>query len=111
MKFIEIFLSFWWLIPLFVILPYIYYYVLEFAAFLKAKKKKEVQFKRVRQSVEKKELGIEIENKDPVEYQKRIEKLIFDLNESKSKLQVNAVEAIMIIELFSDSVKINEKDS
>lgn len=104
----EVFLNYWWLIFLVVSSPYLYYY------FVKYKNKKTVKPEKktdptLVQSEEQIHLGISIRNEDIKIYKKRIENLIILLDETKDKVSVNAVEAILIVELFSETVLVNEQ--
>lgn len=58
-------------------------------------------------SHEKENLGIEIDGQDISVYEERIKDLVQRLNSTHSKFTIKAAEAFMIVDLFADSVKIN----
>ncbi|MBW6487465.1 hypothetical protein [Sulfurimonas sp.] len=108
MGLVEMFLEYWWVIVLVMIIPYFTLFFSNLYKIKQDKKNKKVD-PRLVQSDEQIHLGISIKNTDTKIYKERIENLIILLNESKEKISVNAVEAILIVELFSDSVLVNEQ--
>lgn len=108
MGFMEMFLAYWWVVVLVTIVPYL---ALFFSNLQKIKQQKKIRKidPTLVQSDEQIHLGISIKNSDIKIYKERIEKLIILLNESKERVSVNAVEAILIVELFADSVLVNEQ--
>ena len=111
MTFMDLISEYWWLIFAIMIMPYSLYFLLRFLKMINTKNSQRKIVKNYSHSLmteEEKYLGINITNDDPKVYKKRIEDLIFLLNKTKGKVQVNAVEAIMLVELFSDSVLVNE---
>ncbi|MCX6075643.1 MAG: hypothetical protein NTW78_02005 [Campylobacterales bacterium] len=111
MLFFEKILEYWVPIVLILIAPYSSYFLWLFYKKIttrKSQKKENSWYDRPITSEEQKHLGISILNSDPEKYKERIEKLIINLHECKDVVSINAIEAIMIVELFSESVLINE---
>jgi hypothetical protein len=111
MLFFEKILEYWVPIVLVLIAPYSFYFLFLFYKKItarKTKKKENSWYDQPIISEEQKHLGISILNSDPELYKARIEKLIINLHECKDTVSVNAIEAIMIVELFSESILINE---
>lgn len=112
METIDIFLKNWWIILLVLSMPYFIFFIINLWRIKKLKsgvKLEHIHETILVQSEEQIHLGISIKNSDIKFYKERIEQLIILLNESKDKVSVNAVEAILIVELFADSVLVNEQ--
>ena len=107
MVLIDTIINYWWIILLVISLPYFSFFLISLKK-IKSQKIVEEKNSNLVISDEEKNLGISIKNSDIEIYKKRIEDLIISLSETKDKFSVNAVEAILIVELFSDSVLVNE---
>ena len=113
MSFLELFFSYWWVL-LFIPLPYFSYFI--FNLYKIQKEKKNIREKKEEKSylyepvvtLEKKHLDIEIRNDDIPIYKKRIEALVKNLLETKGTVSISSVEAMLLVELYSDSVVITE---
>ena len=113
MSFLDLFFSYWWVL-LFIPLPYISYFI--FNLYQIKKEKKNIREKEEKKSylyepvvtLEKKHLDIEIMNNDVPIYKKRIEALVKNLLETKGTVSISSVEAMLLVELYSDSVVITE---
>ncbi|MFA6195240.1 MAG: hypothetical protein WC656_01195 [Sulfurimonas sp.] len=110
MTFVDMFLNYWWLILGIIAMPYTLYFLNILLKKIKNKrtKKKNAWIYEPVISEEKKHLGFEVDKSEIEGYKNRIENLIITLNQKTSTVAVNAVEAIMIVDLFSDSVLVNE---
>lgn len=112
--FFELLGKFWWLILLTVLSPYIYFYLKYF--FKKNSSKNEIKsalkindddFVNVK-TEEEKLLGVNVLKSELPRYNKRMENLISTLTNTTGRVSVNAIEAILIVEHFSDKVELNE---
>ena len=111
MTFFDLLIEHFFSILLLVLSPYIFYYFFHFYKLGKKKMKEDSQSSEIIQTFEEEKLGIRIENTDPRKYKKRMDNLIELLQNSKGKIKVSAVEAIMLVEQFSKSVLVNQDGS
>ena len=113
MSFLEVFIDYWWML-LFIPLPYFSYFVFNLYQIQKekkiarAKKDKKAYLYEPVVTLEKKHLDIEIWNEDIPIYKKRIEALVENLLKTKGTVSISSVEAMLLVELYSDSVVITE---
>jgi len=113
MSFFEVFFDYWWML-LFIPLPYFSYFVFNLYQIKKgehkaeAKKSKKAYLYEPILTEEKKYLDIEIENDDIPFYKKRIESLVENLLKTKGTITISSIEAMLLVELYSDSVVITE---
>lgn len=112
--FFELLGKFWWLILLTVFSPYFYFYLKYFFKknssqnkIKSASKINDDDFINVK-TEEEKLLGINVLKSELPKYNKRIENLISTLTNTTGRVSVNAIEAILIVEHFSDKVELNE---
>lgn len=106
--FFGIFLRWWWAIALVVLSPYLFY-------FLTQGKNKNIQKKDERRddffnpkTEEEKYLGINILKSELPHYNKRIESIISSLKGTTGRVSISAVEAILLVEHFSERVVLNQ---
>ena len=113
MSFLERFFDYWWML-LFIPLPYFSYFVFNLFQIQKMKKNKRAKKEKNAYlyepvvTLEKKHLDIEIWNEDIPIYKKRIEALVENLLKTKGTVSISSVEAMLLVELYSDSVVITE---
>ena len=114
MTFLEL-LSEWWMVIFgLIISPYALYFLFTFFKIVRVKKQKKDAYEKRKNEYlnpmtnEEKNLGIKLKKDETGIYKERIEKLIILLNDESGKVSINPIEAIMLIELYSNSVVVDE---